>query len=211
MSGMKIDLSFNIVGREIPTKHEYELYSALSGMLGPEFHDSQDLGIFSIRGVAGSGGVMLLTERSKLKLRVPAEQIASIASKLCCKQLCLKGNILRIGALMVRPLLPSPTLRASMVTIRPMSPRRTHIVPTPDYLLQSLRHACEKLNVKCGIHLVERDGQVVRRTIRVKDCPIIGFPVIVDGLSDEDSITLQEHGLGGRRKLGCGLFLPGKK
>jgi hypothetical protein len=28
------------------------------------------------------------------------------------------------------------------------------------------------------------------------------------GLSDADSLTLQAHGLGGRRKMGCGVLVP---
>lgn len=30
----------------------------------------------------------------------------------------------------------------------------------------------------------------------------------LEGLTDEGSILIQEHGLGGRRKMGCGFFEP---
>ena len=32
----------------------------------------------------------------------------------------------------------------------------------------------------------------------------------VGGLTAEESICLQERGLGGRRRMGCGLFVPGR-
>jgi len=32
--------------------------------------------------------------------------------------------------------------------------------------------------------------------------------VLIEGLTAEESLTVQEHGLGGRRHMGCGLFVP---
>jgi len=36
----------------------------------------------------------------------------------------------------------------------------------------------------------------------------VGYAVRVSGLSDEDSLKLQERGLGGKRRMGCGVFVP---
>jgi len=47
-----------------------------------------------------------------------------------------------------------------------------------------------------------------RRVMRIKDKTIVGFQVVVAELTAEESITLQEHGLGGRRRMGCGIFVP---
>ena len=44
--------------------------------------------------------------------------------------------------------------------------------------------------------------------MRVKGQVIVGFAVQVKGLSAADSLKLQADGLGGRRRLGCGFFLP---
>jgi len=35
---------------------------------------------------------------------------------------------------------------------------------------------------------------------------VVGYPVLVSELTPEESILLQENGLGGRRKMGCGFF-----
>ena len=51
-------------------------------------------------------------------------------------------------------------------------------------------------------------GEPRRRALRIKDQTHVGYSLLVEGLSAEESIRLQEQGLGGRRKLGCGLFLP---
>jgi CRISPR-associated endonuclease/helicase Cas3 len=53
-----------------------------------------------------------------------------------------------------------------------------------------------------------RGGEPVRRVVRVKGRAIVGFGVMVEGLTAGESIRLQEQGLGGRTRLGCGFFLP---
>jgi CRISPR-associated endonuclease/helicase Cas3 len=35
---------------------------------------------------------------------------------------------------------------------------------------------------------------------------VVGFSLIASDLSDEDSIKLQQFGLGGKHRMGCGIF-----
>jgi CRISPR-associated protein Cas6 len=49
-----------------------------------------------------------------------------------------------------------------------------------------------------------------RRTFNVHGRQVVGYSVLVSELTAEESIILQENGLGGRRKMGCGFFLPWK-
>lgn len=51
-------------------------------------------------------------------------------------------------------------------------------------------------------------GKPHRRLLRIKDRRMVGYAVQVTGLTAEESIKLQEHGLGGRQKMGCGFFVP---
>ena len=51
----------------------------------------------------------------------------------------------------------------------------------------------------------------LRRTLKIKDKQVVGFALQVEGLSAEESIRLQEKGLGGRRHFGCGLFTPDQR
>ncbi|MFM8300877.1 MAG: type I-MYXAN CRISPR-associated protein Cas6/Cmx6 [Microcystis aeruginosa] len=37
---------------------------------------------------------------------------------------------------------------------------------------------------------------------------MVGFALAIFDLSEEDSIKLQIHGLGGKRRMGCGVFVP---
>ncbi len=47
-----------------------------------------------------------------------------------------------------------------------------------------------------------------RRTFKVHGKQVVGYSLLVSELTAEESIVLQEHGLGGRRKMGCGFFEP---
>jgi hypothetical protein len=35
----------------------------------------------------------------------------------------------------------------------------------------------------------------------------VGFPLRIDGLTAEESLIVQEHGVGSRRRMGCGVFV----
>ncbi len=43
---------------------------------------------------------------------------------------------------------------------------------------------------------------------RIKDKHVVAHTLLVSELTAEETIRLQEEGLGGRRKLGCGVFVP---
>ncbi len=56
--------------------------------------------------------------------------------------------------------------------------------------------------------ITPRPDQPGRRALRIRDRRIIGYTLQITGLTAEEPLPLQEQGLGGRRRLGCGLFLP---
>jgi len=64
---------------------------------------------------------------------------------------------------------------------------------------------------EAGIPLVragKHAGKPRRHVLRIKGQQVVGFSVQLTGLTAEESVTVQEHGLGGRRKMGCGFFVP---
>ena len=52
------------------------------------------------------------------------------------------------------------------------------------------------------------EGELDRKAIKIKRYSVIGFGLEVANLSEENSLKLQEHGLGGKRLMGCGIFEP---
>ncbi len=202
----KVDLSFPLLGGQIPADHSYLLYSAVSRLL-PDTHepdrpDADGYGIHPIGGRQLGGRTLQLTEHSRLVIRTDAEQIARFLP-MAGKQLRLLDRTLRIGVPQVRSLVPAPALRSRLVTIK-----------LPDWWPTSRcggrafsRCRLRKL-ADLGISTEALLSLGKRRTLRIKDKEVVGYEVLVEGLTAEESIAIQERGLGGRRHMGCGVFVP---
>ncbi|WP_375503896.1 type I-MYXAN CRISPR-associated protein Cas6/Cmx6 [uncultured Nostoc sp.] len=54
------------------------------------------------------------------------------------------------------------------------------------------------------------DGSPKRRSIKIKRFTVVGFGLEIINLSDEDSLTLLRYRIGGKRKMGCGVFVAVK-
>ncbi|MCI0693627.1 type I-MYXAN CRISPR-associated protein Cas6/Cmx6, partial [candidate division KSB1 bacterium] len=104
------------------------------------------------------------------------------------------GHAIRLGAPRIFLLKPSPQLYARIVTIKGFT--------EPEPFLDAVCRKLDELGVK---------GEPVvgpRRVVKVGQHTIVGFGLAIHELSDEGSIILQEQGLGGRRRMGCGIFFP---
>jgi CRISPR-associated protein Cas6 len=99
-----------------------------------------------------------------------------------------------LGAPQIYLLKPTPTLYARIVTIKGFT--------EPEPFLDAVCRKLDELGVK-GEPVV---GQ--RRVLKVGQHRVVGFGLTIHELSDESSILLQEQGLGGRRRMGCGIFGP---
>ncbi len=149
-------------------------------------------------------GVLRLTEGSRLKLRLPSEEIApyiAVAGQI----LDMDGHHVRVGIPRVESLTPSANLAARLVTF--------HHAMDPTAFEADVRRELTRLEIAASPQLVTAtrskfEGQPLRRVMRVKERRVIGYALRVFGLTAEESIRLQEEGLGGRRRMGCGLLTP---
>lgn len=205
-----IDLSFPLLGPSLPCDHGYELYAALSRIL-PALHDSAlPCRIAPVRGTYTTDGLLQLDSRySRLRFRIAPDAIAELLP-LAGKPLEVGGHRLRLGVPQVSALIPAPALAARLVTIRVAHLERA---PEPAEFVATARRSLEALGIDAdlGIPLVESGphaGKPRRRILRIRQRKVVGFAVHVAGLTAEHSIALQENGLGGRSKMGCGFFLP---
>lgn len=188
-----VDLAFRLNGPAVPVDHGYALYAVLSRIL-PEIHEAKEIGVQPIRGIYNGNGKLQLSDSSRLALRLPDEAIRSYL-KLAGKRLEVDEHPLSVGVPEVRALLPVVRLRARLVTIK-------GFLKEEDFL-EAVKRQLQSLDITCEVLL----GQ--RRTLRIRDKQVVGFEVSVTGLTAEDSVKLQGSGLGGRRKMGCGVFVPG--
>ena len=187
-----IDLAFRLTGVAVPVDHGYALYAALSRIV-PEIHDAKEIGVQPIRGVYGGAGALHLVAFSRLILRLPDDQIRPYL-QLAGKKLEVDEHSVRVGVPEVRTLRPAARLRARLVTIKGFLDEGS--------FLEAAKRQLQSLGVTGEVLLGER------RTFRIKEKQVVGFEVAVTGLTAEESLTLQEHGLGGRRRMGCGVFVP---
>jgi CRISPR-associated protein Cas6 len=186
----KVDMCFQISGKLIPVDHGFALYAAINRLL-PFIHDDQDIGIKLIRGRYIGEGLLDISPSSELILRLPKNEVAQY---LCITgtKLDVSGHGLSIGEPHTRPLIPATCLYAPLVTTRNC---------------QNLeRFETELISQMASLSLKGLLAIGKRRTFQVHGKQVVGYAVMVAELNASESILLQENGLGGRRKMGCGLF-----
>lgn len=197
MDTPKIDLKFPLTGREFPLDHGYLLFAALSGLLerpdDPWLHASAELAIHNIRGRYIGPDLLALTPESRLSIRLPAALLPRFLP-LAGKAIPLGDKRLRIGIPQPAALIPAPNLYAHLVTTKNGQ--------------DEVRFDEEIARQLIALRVRGKPQRGPRRTFRVKDKRVVAHTLLVTELTAEESIRLQEAGLGGRRKLGCGVFVP---
>ncbi|MCM1983961.1 type I-MYXAN CRISPR-associated protein Cas6/Cmx6 [Lyngbya confervoides] len=194
-----VELSFGVIGRTLPADHGYGLYSAIAHQC-PSIHEQAGVSIATIPGEPDRRGKILLSRNSQLKIRLPyvADTIALV--------LPLAGQTLKIGQHSIQlnipqifPLRPYEKLRSRIVTIKKFQ--------EPEPFLEAVNRQMNTLGIQ-GNAFVPQDetGQPLRKAIKIKSYSVVGFSLIVTDLSEEDSIKLQACGLGGKHRMGCGIF-----
>jgi CRISPR-associated protein Cas6 len=210
----RVDLYFPLKSTRIPTDHSYLLYAALCQAL-PDLHQDRQTGIFAIQGTFCPPRQLELTPHSHLKLRVPQAAVGHYLS-LAGQKLALGPGTLELKGGFLKTLKPAARLYSRLVVIKGFT--------EPEPFLAAARKQLAALEIAAEPTLIAQpeiaaanQGQaggshspVLRRTLRIRDRQIVGFAVQVNGLSAEESLRLQEQGLGGRRHFGCGLFLPAR-
>jgi CRISPR-associated endonuclease/helicase Cas3 len=187
-----IELQFPFTGKTLPSDHGYGLYGAISRII-PEAHSADWLAIETIPGAARGDGVTQLDPQARLKIRIPQDQVP-LMLKLAGKRLEVDGHAIRLGAPQIYLLKPATTLYARIVTIKGFT--------EPEPFLDAVCRQLDELGVK---------GEPIpgeRRVVKVGTHTIVGFGLTIHEISDEGSLILQERGIGGRRRMGCGFFNP---
>ena len=187
-----VELRFPVIGKSLPSDHGYAMFSAMSKIV-PETHQADWLAVETVPGTARGDGAIYINERARLSMRLPQERLPLLL-RLAGKRLDVSGYPLRLGAPQIFLLKPSTSLYARCVTIKKfMEPERF------------IDAVCRKLD-DLGVNGEPEIG--ARRAFRVGNHTIVGFGLKIHELSEEASIVIQERGIGGRRHMGCGYFVP---
>jgi CRISPR-associated protein Cas6 len=190
---VQVDLWFPVTGRTLPSDHGYAMYGALARAV-PKLHEADNWALLTLRGKPLGAGIISLSRSPRLGLRLPAEQIPMVLP-LCGRTLEVQGHFIALGSPTVITLTPHAALSARLVTIKSFM--------EPDPFTEAVRRQLAELHPECA------EGGIAlgaRKVVTVGGKKVVGFSVRVSGLSDEASLALQEQGVGGRRRMGCGVF-----
>ena len=190
-----IDLAFQVTSQSpLSSDHGYQLFGAISRLL-PQVHEPNGVAVLPISGQQIGDRNIQLGNSSRLTIRVASSDIATWLP-LAGKTLEVAGVKLQIGVPEIRSLIPTTALRSRLVTTK-------NCQDQPRFELE-LRRQMTALGVnEQAIYSIGK-----RRTIRIRDKEVVGYEVIVEGLTADESLAIQTTGLGGRRHMGCGVFLP---
>ncbi|EMJ92601.1 type I-MYXAN CRISPR-associated protein Cas6/Cmx6 [Leptospira alstonii] len=197
-----IELKFPVEGKSIPADHGYKLYSALCKQ-EKIIHETEGLSICGISGTPDKNRTLHLNGTSKLRIRT-AQSLLPFLWKLAGKRIELSQDKIRLGIPTVALLKPHKTLYSRLVTIKGHTEENSFLECVQEKLREH-EISCEVLLFRGNIS--ENNQRIVRKTIRIHDKEVVGFPVLLLNLSPQDSIKVQQIGVGGRRKMGCGHFL----
>lgn len=188
-----LDFAFDVAGSVIDRDYPAALYRALAARL-PWLEEEPLAGVHPIRGLTPCPDGLLVGGRTRIVLRVPEHRAASCTA-LQGADIELPAP-LHIGRVSQRDLLPYPVLHARLVVTGAQD--EASFVTDVATELAALAIDCDTI--------VGRRGEL-RLDAHLT---AVGFSLMLHGLSPQDSLRAQEHGIGQQRKLGCGLFVPHK-
>ena len=168
-------------------------------------HGNPHIGLHMVRGERIGNGRLLVGPNARLGLRLPSNLLPRCL-KLAGKSINLDGYRLRVGVGKTRALIPAATLRCWIATTRNGDdPVRFDAEIARQAAALGIRGKVFRSPKVSG----ENDSRdPSRRIVRIKNKRIVGYAVLATELTAKESLLLQERGLGGRRRMGCGVFVP---
>ena len=188
-----VDVYFDLQGTLIPKDHGFLLFQELSRLL-PWLAGEELLGIHHIQGADTGHGELVLNRRAKLIVRVPVTRLNDLMS-LSGQTIQLGGHALTIGAAKNKPLSRHIPLFA-------------HCVTTGSD--EEAAFAADIMKMLDDLHVDSRFICGKRQIIHTANGEVSGYSLMLHGLPVQHAIRVQQEGLGGNRKLGCGIFIPHK-
>jgi CRISPR-associated protein Cas6 len=189
-----VDLVFAVRGSAVPSDYRYALWSALRSSL-PWVDQEPSAGIVAMRVTPTGGAMALLARRAKLTLRLPLGRVEA-AGCLQGARIELGNEAIEIAAAHPKPLAPSATLYSHLVVLGPEDEAG---------FMRALQDELARLEAGCRFILGRRGG------LRAGERRLVGYPVALHDCGAEESMRLQQIGLGQQRGLGCGIFVPHKR
>jgi len=200
-----VDLAFKINCKCLPLEHTRQLSKAIHDAL-PWIAEEDRAGIHLIHGAESGNGwirpedtsneVLYLSRRTRMSLRLPKDRLED-AAKLTGQTLAIDEYKIEVGESLLKPLSTSSTIFSRYV-LSAESEAEDDFLKRIYKELQGMGINISKL--LCGkTHILQgHEGEVFTRSIMLAE------------LKPEESVTVQQKGIGEGRKIGCGLFIAHK-
>jgi CRISPR-associated protein Cas6 len=195
------DLVFRLRGERLEIDHAHALAQALQARLEPQ--TCARIGVHGVH-LADSGNgwkrpepidtEMPLSRRARLAIRLHRDDYDEVAS-ISEHSLQLGAQRLVVGASSIRKLSCMSSLHARAICCDPEQSE-------PEFLAQTAA-ALRELDIDVARMICGRCGE-----IRTPAGSLFTRALLVADLKPEESVKLQQRGLGEGRLLGCGLFVP---
>lgn len=198
-----VDLVFRLRGSSIDIDHACALAQALREHLSAESCDR--VGVLGIR-LADSGNgwnrpegidaALPLSRRARLIIRAHQDQLDEVR-QLSGRRLRMGEQSVEVGESTVRKLSLLGTLHARAV--------RCERAQAETEFLRAVAGEIEAMGIRVTKMMCGKSGE-----IRQGDDRLFTRSVMIAGLKPEESVLLQQRGIGEDRFIGCGLFVPHK-
>lgn len=203
-----VDLVFDIECRELPVDHARDLADAIRARV-PEVDEDERVGVHNIH-LAGSqngwerpdpklGQRLMLSRRTKLTIRVPQEQRERIEAALCGAELDVAGCAMRIGKAKQKMLSGQRTVFSRYVVLEDGEDEDENA------FLQRIVSHLQGRGIKVTKALCGKTNEIEGPdgTLRTRS-------IMIAGLTPEESVRIQQEGIGPLRHMGCGIFIAHK-
>lgn len=187
------EIKYSVRGRGIPGEHRHLLYGAIQQYI-PELDELPEVTILDIEGRLADGGRLVLLDESCLVIR-SRKTYVSIFMRLAGKKLRLGRRALRLGLPYVSSMDLPHHLYSPCVALDGFE--------EPESFLDALQGQASQLGIQTKAFFLENPQA---KTIQGRGRRVSGFAVCFRDLSPDESRRLLRSGLGGNRKLGCGVF-----
>lgn len=203
-----VDLLFNIDCKELPVDHIYHLSQAIHQAL-PEHAKNNEFGVHPVH-LAGSqngwerpdesqGQNLILSKRTKLILRVRKEHQQDIIHKLQNEKLDIDGFEMTVKKAKARKLSKDSTIFSRAIVCNEEE------TEDETQFLKRIQQELALMGIVIKKALCGKTSQ-----FKTPDGPVLTRSLMLADMSPEDSVKLQQSGIGPLRDMGCGIFLPHK-
>lgn len=196
-----VDVSFKVNCKKIAADHSYDLFEAVLKKL-PQIKEIENLAIHSIYGAESGAGwerpetEIYLSKRTRFCIRTPKEHSKDFFS--------LKNEILKVGEYEIQ--LSKPTIKELIVTDTLFC--RSVVVENSnneEEFLKNVHSSLKSMGVNVKKMLCGKE-----HLIKIPKKTLVGKTLLITDLEKDDSIKIQQLGIGIGKLYGCGIFLPHK-